>query len=294
MRLATFTDRDGTRVGVVDGEALIDLARAAPDLPRSLAGILDLGAPALEAARAARGPGPSLADVRLEAPVPRPGKYLAVGLNYLDHIAELGYERPTFPSCFVKLNTAITGPYDPVYRPLASDSLDYEGELGMVIARRCRRVPRDRAAEVIAGYVVCNDLTVREWVAKAPQVTLAKSFDSCAPFGPWLVTADEVGDPHALGLRTTVNGEVRQDSRTSEMLFDCYDLIEAISAACTLEPGDVITTGTPPGVGHGMTPPRTLAAGDVVRVEIERIGAIENRIIDEPADALAGEEGGAP
>jgi len=283
MKLATFTDAQGTRTGVVDGDRLIDLSRAAPELPTDLGVLLAAGPAALDQAAAARGEGPALTDIRLEAPVPRPGKFLAIGLNYLDHIAELGAARPDFPSCFVKLSTAITGPYDPVWRPGISASLDYEAELGIVIGQRCRHVARSDAAQVIAGYVVVNDFTIREWVTKSPQVTLAKSFDTCAPFGPWLVTADEVGDPRALGIRTLVNGELRQDSNTSEMLFDCFSLVEIVSAACTLEPGDVISTGTPPGVGEGMTPPRYLKPGDTVRVEIDKIGALENRIVDEPS-----------
>jgi 2-keto-4-pentenoate hydratase/2-oxohepta-3-ene-1,7-dioic acid hydratase in catechol pathway len=146
-------------------------------------------------------------------------------------------------------------------------------------------VPRERAQEVIAGYVVVDDFTVREWVAKTPQVVIPKSFDTHGPFGPWLVTADEVGDPHGLTIKTWVNGELRQDSTTDQMTFDCFDLVEILSQAVTLEPGDVITTGTPYGVGEGFEPKRYLQPGDVVKVEVEKLGFVENAVIDEPEDS---------
>jgi 2-keto-4-pentenoate hydratase/2-oxohepta-3-ene-1,7-dioic acid hydratase in catechol pathway len=225
-----------------------------------------------------------LTKVRLEAPVPRPPKFLAVGLNYADHVAESGAERPALPTIFNKQSTCVTGPYDPVHRPRVSPMLDYEGELGFVIGRRCRHVPRDRAAEVIAGWVVLNDVTVRDWQLRVPTWTMGKSFDTHGPMGPWIVTLDELGDPHALGIRTWVNGELRQQSNTRELIFDCFTLVEHLSTAFTLEPGDVVATGTPGGIGMAMNPPRFLVPGDVVRVEIERIGYIENRVIDEPEE----------
>lgn len=285
MKLATFADAAGSRIGIVQDDAVVDLQLAAPDLPYDMTDFLALGPAGLDAAHAAVDSGARLplAEVRLEAPVPRPGKFLAVGLNYAEHIREMGMARPEFPSCFAKLRTCIAGPYADVQRPRVSDSLDYEGELGLVIGRRCRHVPRERAAEVIAGYTVVNDFTVRDWVRRTPQVVIPKSFDTHGPFGPWLVTPEEVGDPHDLALRTWVNGELRQDGRTSDMIFDCYDLVEILSRAVTLEPGDVLTTGTPPGVGEGFDPKRYLKRGDVVRVEIENVGRIENRIVDEPA-----------
>ena len=246
--------------------------------------IRSLGTDGIGKARAAAAGAPrlTLEGVKLEAPVPNPGKFLAVGLNYADHIREINAPTPEFPSCFAKVRTCINGPYDPVHRPRVSDTLDYEGELGFVIGRRCRHVPKDRAHEVIAGYVVVNDFTVREWVAKTPQVVIPKSFDTHGPFGPWIVTSDEAGDPHALGIKTWVNDELRQDSNTAQMTFDCYDLVEILSRAVTLEPGDVITTGTPYGVGEGFDPKRYLKPGDVVKVEIDKLGFVENPIIDEP------------
>jgi 2-keto-4-pentenoate hydratase/2-oxohepta-3-ene-1,7-dioic acid hydratase in catechol pathway len=224
-----------------------------------------------------------LADVTLLAPVARPPKFFAIGLNYADHAAEANLATPEFPIVFAKLGSCVNGPFDAVERPRVSDQLDYEGELGVVIGRRCRHVSAADAPAAIAGYLVVNDVSVRDWQTRTPQWTLGKSFDTHGPIGPWLTTADEVADPHALAIRTWVNGELRQQSNTKHLIFDCYALVEHLSAACTLEPGDVIATGTPAGVGMLMDPPRLLRAGDVVRVEIDRIGAIENRVVDEPA-----------
>ncbi len=287
MRLVTFTHRGRTRLGVATGDEVADLADAAPELPHEMPGFLAHGAGALARARdAAARPGARLplGDVRLEPPVPRPPKFLAVGLNYADHVAESGMERPPVPVFFNKQSTCVTGPYDPIHLPRVSPFLDYEGELGFVVGRRCRHVPRERAAEVIAGYLVVNDVSVRDWQLRTPTMTMGKSFDTHGPLGPWLVTPDEVGDPHALRLRTWVNGELRQDSTTAHLIFDCFAQVEHLSTAFTLEPGDVVTTGTPSGVGGAMQPPRFLVAGDVVRVEIERIGHIENRVVVESDD----------
>jgi 2-keto-4-pentenoate hydratase/2-oxohepta-3-ene-1,7-dioic acid hydratase in catechol pathway len=288
MKLATFTDDKGTRIGVVEGSEVIDVTAAAPELAKDMTVFLALGTDGLSKAAAAMSGAPrlTLESVKLEAPVPNPGKFLAVGLNYADHIRELNAPTPEFPSCFAKVRTCINGPYDPVHRPRVSDTLDYEGELGFVIGRRCRHVPKDRAREVIAGYVVVNDFTVREWVAKTPQVVIPKSFDTHGPFGPWIVTSDEAGDPHALAIKTWVNDELRQDSNTGQMTFDCYDLVEILSRAVTLEPGDVITTGTPYGVGEGFDPKRYLQPGDVVKVEIDKLGFVENPVIEEPESTV--------
>jgi 2-keto-4-pentenoate hydratase/2-oxohepta-3-ene-1,7-dioic acid hydratase in catechol pathway len=182
------------------------------------------------------------------------------------------------PSCVV-------GPYDDVQRPVVSDALDYEGELAFVIGRRCRHVPRERAHEVIAGYLVANDVSVRDYQVRTTQWTLGKSFDTHGVLGPWLVTSDEVDPAAGLELRTLVNGELRQHSSTANLIFDCFELVEFLSAVCTLEPGDVIATGTPGGVAAFMEPRQWLVPGDVVRVEIEGIGAIENRIVAEPEPA---------
>jgi len=284
VRLVTFSDGRGTRIGRLEGDEVIDLAAAAPELPRDLAGLLAAGPLALGRASSAESTRLPLEGLRLAAPIPRPGKILAVGLNYRDHVAETGRELPKVPVIFNKQSTAATGPFDPVHCPRASDKLDYEGELGFVIGRVCRHVPRARAAEVIAGWVVVNDVSVRDWQGRSPTMTMGKSFDTHCPFGPALVSSDEVGDPLGLSLRTWVNGELRQSASTKDLIFDPFTLIEHLSTAFTLEPGDLISTGTPAGVALAMKPPRWLVPGDVVRVEVERVGAIENRVIAEPAD----------
>jgi len=287
MKVATFTHGGSTRLGLVTGDAIVDLATAAPGLPRDTVAFLAAGGPAIAAARRADANGTArlaLAEVQLEAPILRPPKFLAIGLNYADHVRESGMEAPPVPVFFNKQSTCVTGPYHPIHLPRVSPLLDYEGELAFVIGRRCRHLPWKRAHEVIAGYLVVNDVSVRDWQLRTPTMTMGKSFDTHGPMGPWLVTPDEIGDPHALELRTWVNGELRQHSNTRELIFDCFAQVEHLSTAFTLEPGDVVTTGTPSGVGGAMSPPRFLAAGDVVRVEIERIGHIENRVIAEPAE----------
>src|SRR6266404_6351988 len=284
MRLATFTHQEKTGIGVVVDDTIVDLAAAAPELPREMCAFLAAGPAALAAARAAvggRGPRLPLAAVRLEAPIRRPSKFLAIGLNYADHVKETGAHAPDFPVFFNKQSTCVVGPSDPIHRPRISTLLDYEGELGFVIGRRCRHVPKERAAEVIAGYLVVDDVTVRDWQFKAPTMTLGKSFDTHGPTGPWIVTADEVGDPHNLEIRLFVNGEQRQRERTSKMIFNIWQQIHYLSQVMTLHPGDLLATGTCSGVG--MMSGRYLQPGDVVRVEIDDIGHIENRVVLEPA-----------
>ena len=286
MKLATFTHAGSTRIGAVIGEELLDLSSALPDLPRTLIGVLEVGPPALASiasAEARSGHRLALADVELQAPIPRPGKVLAIGVNYADHIAEMGRQKPDHPTVFNKQITCINGPRAPIHLPRVSSALDYECELAFVIGRRCRHVPKERTREVIAGFCVMNDVTVRDWQVHTPTWTMGKSFDTHGPFGPWLTTADAVPDPHALDLRTWVNGELRQNSNTRNLVFNCYDLVAYLSTAFTLEVGDVISTGTPGGVAAAMKPPRWLQAGDVVRIEIEQLGALENRVIAEPA-----------
>jgi len=287
MKLATFTHAGSTRIGVVRGDDLVDLAAAAPELPRDLIAFLSLGQRARQRAgevASATGARLPLAEVKLEAPVPRPPKYLAIGLNYADHVAESGLEAPKFPTVFNKQSTCVVGPHDEVHMPRVSSALDYEGELAFVIGKRCRHVPRRRAPEVIAGYLVANDVSVRDWQLRTPTWTIGKSFDTHGPLGPWLTTGDEVGDPHGLGIRTWVNGELRQSSNTKELIFDCFALVEHLSTAFTLEVGDVIATGTPGGVGISMKPPRLLAVGDVVRVEIDGLGELRNEVVSEPEE----------
>ena len=290
MKLCTFVHGGRTAVGVVLEDEVVDLAAAAPELPGDLVGLLAAGDTALRRADAAAKQAGSripLASVRLASPILRPPKFLAIGLNYADHVAESGIERPKLPTVFNKQSTCVTGPRDPIHLPRVSKALDYEGELGLVIGRRCRHVPRDRAHEVIAGYLVVNDVSVRDWQLRIPTWTMGKSFDTHGPLGPWLTTADEVGDPHGLRVRTWVDGELRQDSNTKHLIFDCFAIVEHLSTAFTLEPGDVVATGTPGGVGIAMKPPRLLAVGSVVRVEIDGLGALENPVVDEPPNTTA-------
>lgn len=295
MKLATFTHRSRTRIGVVAGDFVVDLAAAAPGLPADMTEFLGHGKAAMDAARqaaAAGGHAIALKDVRLEAPVPRPRKFLAIGMNYADHLEEMrrsdhfkNIKAPEHQIWFNKQVTCVNGPFDPIWRPKVSEQLDYEGELGLVIGKRCRHVPAGRARDAIAGFTVVNDGSVRDWQLRSPTFTVGKSFDTTGPMGPWLVTPDEIGDPHDLEIKTWVNGELRQHSNTRHLIFDCFEQVAFLSAAFTLEPGDVLSTGTPHGVGAFMSPPAWLKAGDTVRIEIEKIGAIENRVIDEPADS---------
>lgn len=283
MKLARFTYNGTTRLGAVIGDEIVDLSVAAPKLPTEILGLLAEGAWALTAAAGAalaatdRIP---LATVRLEAPVPEPPKFLAIGINYADHIAETGRDRPEHPIFFNKQRTCVTGPFDPIRLPPTSDQVDYEGELGVVIGRRCRDVSVESALGVVAGYLVVNDVSVRDWQFRSPTWTLGKSYDTHGPIGPWIVTVDEVPDPQGLRLRTWVSGELMQDASTADMVFGCAEQIATLSAAFTLEPGDIISTGTPGGVGFARTPPRFLHAGDTVRISIDGVGAIENGVTE--------------
>ncbi len=220
--------------------------------------------------------------MHLRPPVPHPAKVLGIGLNYAAHVAETGATRPEHQVWFNKQRTCVIGPGDAIGIPPVSAQVDYEGELAMVIGRRCRHVPAADAASVVAGFTVLNDVTVRDWQWRTPTWTLGKSFDTHGPTGPWLVTGDDVGDPHRLRLRTWVNDDLRQDASTDDMIFSCWEQVEYLSTVFTLEPGDIISTGTPAGVGMSFDPPRWLVDGDVVRIEIERVGILENPVVVEP------------
>jgi 2-keto-4-pentenoate hydratase/2-oxohepta-3-ene-1,7-dioic acid hydratase in catechol pathway len=291
MRLASFHTPEGVRPAVVVGDEIVHLAAADGALLAPWSELLDRGPQCLRRVREIAERGDHrlpLASVRLAAPV-QPRKFFAIGLNYADHVAESGQPMPEHLIVFVKAGTSVNGPYDPIERPAVSDFLDYEGELGFVIGRRCRHVRAQDAAEVIAGYLIVDDVSVRDWQIQTPQWSLAKSFDTHGPIGPWITTADELDDPHALGVRTYVNGELRQQSNTDQLIFDCFRQVEILSQACTLEPGDVIATGTPSGIAAAMDGRPWLKPGDRVRVEIDRLGAIENEVVQEqvPDRALA-------
>lgn len=265
MRLCTFRDANGPRLGRVTGDRVEPLAgRDVRDA---------IGVPV---------PAPSGDEVPLEGldllPPLVPGKVIGVGWNYPDHAAEMGGRTLDAPVVFSKLVTSLTGPAAPVTRPAYTSELDYEGELAVVIGSRARGVPLARALDHVYGYAVMNDVTARDMQREEPQWVRAKGGDGFGPFGPWVTTADEVPDPQALGIRTWVNGGLRQDASTAGMAFSVADLVTWCAASFTLEPGDVIATGTPPGVGRARTPPQFLQPGDVVRVEIDGLGALENPI----------------
>lgn len=286
MKLATFLDNGVRKIGAVVGDAVVAAGAEAPnDMPAFLAAG-DSARQALQALIDADAPRIALTDVTLLAPIPSPGKLLGVGLNYADHIGETGLEKPEYPTFFTKQSTCVIGPGAAIHIPPISDKVDYEGELAIVIGQRCKNVSVENARSVIAGYTICNDVTVRDWQARTPTWTLGKSFDTHGPLGPWLITADEIADPHNLTLKTWVDGELRQNANTGEMIFNCYELIAYLSQVMTLEPGDVISTGTPAGVGVKMKPRGYLQPGQTVRIEIEGIGTLSNPVIAEPADFL--------
>ncbi|KAF3998184.1 fumarylacetoacetate hydrolase family protein [Glaciimonas immobilis] len=288
MKLVTYRHHDVTSIGKVVGNQVLDLPTSDAHLPSTMMEFLAGGQEALARAKAVL-PGPattySLADVELLAPVPNPGKFLAIGLNYRKHVEEAvraGMKIPEVQIWFNKQITCVNSPTGDVHMPRVSDQLDYEVELCVVIGQRCRHVSAANARQVIAGYMVCNDVTVRDWQMRSPTMTMGKSFDTTGPIGPWIVTDDEVPDPQALNMRLYVNGELRQEETTAGMVYDIYQQIEHLSAAFTLEPGDLIATGTPSGVGIAMQPARFLKVGDVMRAEIDGIGHIENRVVAEP------------
>jgi 2-keto-4-pentenoate hydratase/2-oxohepta-3-ene-1,7-dioic acid hydratase in catechol pathway len=292
MHLCTYEHNGQIYVGWVKGSGIVSLTRALGDALSAHQPMIDLIAQwsllkaRVQALQDAE-PDVSLDQVRLLAPVPRPGKTLAIGLNYLDHVQEaiIGETRtvPDHQVWFTKLANAIHGPFDPIVLPRVSTMTDYEGEMVAIIGQRCRHVAPERAHEVVFGYCVGNDVSVRDFQKRTSQWTLGKSFDTHAPFGPWITTSDELPDPHALDLRCWVNGELRQSSNTRWMIHNVWAQIAQLSQVMTLEPGDVIFTGTCSGVGAAFSPPKFLQAGDTVRVEIEGLGAIVARCRAEDA-----------
>ena len=287
MKLANIEANGRSHVAIVLDDEVIDLtAQFGADMD-DVSKFLALGADSR--ALAARGlksaqPRLALSAVRFLSPILRPDKIFGVGMNFHSFVAAargIGMPIPTERVWFIRPRGCVTGPFDNVWLPRDSDDLDYEVELTIVIGRRCRKVNAGGASAVIAGFTIANDLTLRKQVAKS--LVLAKSFDTHTPLGPWIVTSDEMTDPHALTLKTWVNGELRQDGNTCDMIAHCNELVAEISTVCTLNPGDMILTGTPDGSGLFRRPLLGLIAGDVVKMEIEGIGVMENRIIDEPA-----------
>lgn len=280
MKIARFRIDDGpAQLGAVQGDDVVSLASLGLGDDVVAAAMLE---PAERDAALADAESFSLDDVTLLAPVARPPKFLAIGLNYVDHVEEGGRAVPEFPMFFNKQSTCINDPFGDVPIPPESPNhVDYEGELGLVIGKECRRVTAENAHTVVAGYFIVNDVSVRDWQRRAQTMTLGKSWDGHGPIGPWLVTTDEMPDPHGLRLQTFVNDELRQSTTTDKMVFDCWAQIETLSTVCTLEVGDVIATGTCAGVAAYFDPPRFLKHGDVCRIEIEGIGTLENRFVDE-------------
>jgi 2-keto-4-pentenoate hydratase/2-oxohepta-3-ene-1,7-dioic acid hydratase in catechol pathway len=295
MQLISFT-RDGqVRSGGIESPAdpsmnpVIDLNPADPRLPADMRDLLRGGDELLDLARQVIESAPphawlEIAGAQLLAPVPDPGKIICIGLNYRDHAGEAGLAAPAEPVVFAKLNNTVNGPYGPVRLPRATEQIDYEGELGVVLGRTCRGVKEAAALDYVAGYLAVNDVSARDVQHRNGQWVLGKSPDGFAPMGPALVTADEVGDPQQLDLRTLIGDQVVQSSNTREMIFPVARLISFISEFVTLEPGDVIATGTPEGVGGAQDPPRWLRAGETVRVEIAKLGALANPILGPDGD----------
>ncbi len=281
MKLCRFTHNNQTRIGKVVGDDVVDLSPI-QGVGTSMRQLLTVLPTLREALEAAQEPRFALTDVKLEAPITDPQKFLAIGMNYQAHAEEAaakGIPIPISQLWFNKQVSCITGPTDDVVLPGVSNAVDYEAELGVVIGTRCRNVPETDALSVVAGYLVCNDVSARDWQMRSPTFTLGKSFDTHGPLGPWITTTDEVPNPHGLMMHLTVNGEERQRTTTGGMIYNIRQQISYLSQVMTLEPGDVLSTGTPSGVG--MSTGNFLKDGDVVRVEVDGLGAIVNRMVAE-------------
>jgi len=285
MRLCSYLDdRLGERVAVVDGDRGLPLSGLHPDSPRTMQELLEGGDDALSAIREAADPeriqrdGRLLAEMALLAPVPRPRKVVAIGRNYREHAAEEGAEQPSAPLIFAKFASSVVGPGTDVrWDPNLTGQVDYEAELAVIIGKRTRAAPAERVLDFVFGYTCLNDVSARDLQFGDGQWTRGKSLDTFCPMGPVVVTTDELGDAGDLAIRCLVNGEERQSARTSDLFFGVAEIVSHCSQAFTLEPGDVIATGTPAGVGAFRTPPVWLADGDEVVVEIERVGRLVNR-----------------
>jgi 2-keto-4-pentenoate hydratase/2-oxohepta-3-ene-1,7-dioic acid hydratase in catechol pathway len=285
LRLVQYSVEHKNRLGVVIADRVVDVGKAADNAGldtkafTSTLALLEAGDDALGFVRRLKGDGNAspLSDVHLECPVAS-RKIVAVGLNYKDHAAEAGLKIPSAPLCFAKFTSSLSGPFDPIQLPAEDSQVDFEGELGVIIGRKARRVGEKSAMEHVAGYVVFNDVSARKWQFDDGQWTRGKSCDTFAPNGPFLVTADEVPDPGALRITTRLNGKIMQDSNTNQLIFNIPKIVSYFSHSFTLEPGDLIATGTPAGVGFSRKPPVYLNDGDVVEVEIERVGRISNRV----------------
>ena len=290
MKLVSFVRNGRTRLGALrpgkDCEEVVDLHLADPRLPSEMIAFLKAGKRALALAQkvvpsALSGAVYPLAAVKLLAPIPRPGKIICIGQNYLEHAKESNASAPPFPIIFAKYANTVIAHGDPIVIPTSVQKPDYEGELAVVIGTRGRNIPEADALDYVAGYMPLNDVSARDWQNRTGQWVIGKTPDTFCPMGPALVTADEVPDVQNLNLRSVIGDEVLQQGHTGLMIFSVAHLIWDMSRVMTLEPGDVIATGTPPGIGAARTPPRWLRPGDIVRIEIEGVGALENPVVME-------------
>ena len=287
MKLITFEINNENRLGTLihgdGGDFVIDLNQSDPSLPTNMIDFLKAGTTARQRAenvlgRATPAEQMELAAVKLKAPIPRPGKIIGIGLNYFDHAAESNQAVPQTPAVFSKYANTVIGPGEQILIPKVTNLVDYEAELAFVIGKQARHVKETVAFSYIAGYLPLNDVSARDYQNRTSQWTIGKTFDTFAPMGPAIVTTDEIPDPHNLNIRLLIGDEVLQDSNTSNLIFDVPYLVAYLSEVMTLEPGDVVTTGTPAGVGFARTPPRFLQSGDIVKVEIEGLGTLENPV----------------
>jgi 2-keto-4-pentenoate hydratase/2-oxohepta-3-ene-1,7-dioic acid hydratase in catechol pathway len=278
MRFVTFRAAGIVEPGVVAGDTVVGLAAAGfPDMLSVIAG----GEQARSRIEGWAGAVRPLAAVTLLAPIPRPPKLICVGLNYRDHAIETGMKLPEAPTIFAKFTTAVIGPGETIVLPRSEARPDYEAEFAFVVGRGGRHIPAARWREHVFGYTILNDVSARDYQMATTQWTIGKSFDTFAPMGPWIVTADEIDDPHDLDIQLTIGGQTLQSSNTGQLIFKIPDLVAYLSSVFTLEPGDVVSTGTPAGVGFARTPPRYLAPGDEVVVSIEGIGELRNPVAAE-------------
>ena len=292
MKLVSYKIHDKINIGALKEDFIVPFSND-PNIPNNMLSFLKAGKKVMTLAEDVVKKNQNIIPMdscRLINPILRPPKIIAIGLNYQDHLEEIRaigreVDDPEVPMIFNKQSTSACGPFEDIHDPKVSDKLDYEGELAFVIGKKCRHVPRSEAHNVIAGYCVSNDVSVRDWQLRVPTFTIGKSFDTHCPFGPAIVTADEISDPHNLQIKTEVNQEVRQNSNTKNLIFNCFELVEHLSTSFTLEPGDLILSGTPGGVG--VADNKFLKEGDEVKISISELGYIENRVVNEPLSTIA-------
>ena len=292
MKLVSYKIHDKINIGALKEDFIVPFSND-PNIPNDMLSFLEAGKKVMNLAEDVVKKNQNIIPIdrcRLINPILRPPKIIAIGLNYQDHLEEIRaigreVDDPEVPMIFNKQSTSACGPYEDIHDPKVSDKLDYEGELAFVIGKKCRHVPRSEAHNVIAGYCVSNDVSVRDWQLRVPTFTIGKSFDTHCPFGPAIVTADEISDPHNLQIKTEVNQEVRQNSNTKNLIFNCFELVEHLSTSFTLEPGDLILSGTPGGVG--VADNKFLKEGDEVKISISELGYIDNKVVNEPLSTIA-------